>query len=130
MGLNGFEKSYPYQISGGMASRCAIARTFIQEPGLILLDEPLSALDAFTRMVIQDEIVRLHEQTSSMFLLVTHDIEEAVYLCDRVIVMSARPGRKIAEVSIDLPRPRNRVSDEFVALRREVLSQLNSVKSD
>jgi sulfonate transport system ATP-binding protein len=121
MGLEGFEKSYPYQISGGMASRCALARTFIQDPELILLDEPLSALDAFTRMVIQDEIVRMHEQTDAMFLLVTHDIEEAVYLCDRIIVMSARPGRVIAEIDIDLPHPRDRVSAEFIDARRQVL---------
>lgn len=121
MGLTGFEDSYPYQISGGMASRTALARTFIQDPGLICLDEPLSSLDAFTRMNIQDEIVRMHLQSDAIFILVTHDIEEAVYLCDRICVMSARPGRIIGEVPIDLPHPRNRVSDEFVAKRREVL---------
>lgn len=125
MGLEGFEKSYPHQISGGMASRCALARTFIQEPELILLDEPLSALDAFTRMKIQDEIVRMHQQTDAMFLLVTHDIEEAVYLCDRIIVMSPRPGRVIAELNIDLPHPRDRVSHEFIEIRRRVLEAFN-----
>lgn len=121
MGLEGFEKSYPYQISGGMASRTALARTFVQNPGLVLLDEPLSALDAFTRMAIQDEIVRMHLQTDAMFMLVTHDIEEAVYLCDRVVVMSPRPGRMVGEVAIDLPHPRDRMSEEFVAKRREIL---------
>ena len=121
MGLTGFEDSYPYQISGGMASRTALARTFIQDPGLICLDEPLSSLDAFTRMTIQDEIVRMHLQSDAIFILVTHDIEEAVYLCDRIAVMSARPGRIIGEVKVDLPHPRDRVSDEFVAKRREVL---------
>lgn len=122
MGLEGFEKSYPYQISGGMASRTALARTFVQNPGLVLLDEPLSALDAFTRMAIQDEIVRMHLHSDAMFMLVTHDIEEAVYLCDRVVVMSGRPGRAVGEVAIDLAHPRDRMSDEFVAKRREILS--------
>ncbi len=121
MGLEGFEKSYPYQISGGMASRTALARTFIQDPGLVLLDEPLSALDAFTRMAIQDEIVRMHLHSDAIFMLVTHDIEEAVYLCDRVVVMSARPGKMVGEVAIDLPHPRDRMSEAFVAKRREIL---------
>lgn len=121
MGLQGFEDSYPYQISGGMASRCALARTFIQEPGLVLLDEPLSALDAFTRMVIQDEIIRMHERTDAIFILVTHDIEEAVYLCDRVLVMSSRPGTIIGEVDVDLAHPRDRTSSAFVDKRKEIL---------
>jgi sulfonate transport system ATP-binding protein len=125
MGLEGFEKSYPYQISGGMASRTALARTFIQDPGLVLLDEPLSALDAFTRMSIQDEVIGMHRRSGAIYLLVTHDIEEAVYLCDRVIVMSARPGRLIGEVFIGLEHPRNRISEEFVAKRREVLELLS-----
>lgn len=125
MGLEGFEGSYPYQISGGMASRTALARTFIQDPGLVLLDEPLSALDAFTRTTIQDEIVRMHQKSQAIFLLVTHDIEEAVYLCDRVVVMSARPGRSIGEVALDLPHPRDRVSEAFVSKRREVLEMLS-----
>jgi sulfonate transport system ATP-binding protein len=125
MGLEGFEKSYPYQISGGMASRTALARTFIQNPGLVLLDEPLSALDAFTRMSIQDEVIKMHRRTGAIYLLVTHDIEEAVYLCDRVIVMSARPGRLLADIPVDLKHPRDRVSAEFVAKRREVLERLS-----
>lgn len=121
MGLEGFEKSYPYQISGGMASRTALARTFIQEPGLILLDEPLSALDAFTRMSIQDEIIEMHRRSDAIFLLVTHDIEEAVYLCDRIVVMSARPGHEIGQVEVKLAHPRNRTSECFVQKRQEVL---------
>ena len=126
MGLEGFEDSYPYQISGGMASRTALARTFIQEPGLVLLDEPLSALDAFTRMVIQDEIIRMHQSTDAIFILVTHDIEEAVYLCDRVLVMSARPGTVIGEVDIALEHPRNRTSQEFVEKRKEILEMFQA----
>jgi sulfonate transport system ATP-binding protein len=125
MGLEGFEASYPYQISGGMASRTALARTFIQDPGLVLLDEPLAALDAFTRMSIQDEIIRMHQRSGAIYLLVTHDIEEAVYLSDRVLVMSARPGRLIGEIPITLPHPRDRISETFVARRREVLDMLS-----
>ncbi len=129
MGLEGFEDSYPYQISGGMASRTALARTFIQNPGLVLLDEPLSALDAFTRANIQDQIVQMHLSTNAMFLLVTHDIEEAVYLSDRIVVMSARPGHIIGEVKIDLPHPRDRVSEEFVAKRREVMEYFEAPRA-
>ena len=121
MGLEGFEHSYPYQLSGGMAARVALARTFIQNPDVILLDEPLSALDAFTRATLQDEIVRMHLNSDALFILVTHDIEEAVYLSDKVIVMSPRPGRIIGEIDIDLPHPRDRVSPEFVEKRREIM---------
>ena len=127
MGLTGFEDSYPYQISGGMASRCALARTFIQDPGLILLDEPLSALDAFTRATLQDEIVKMHQNSDAIFILVTHDIEEAVYLCDRVMVMSPRPGHIVGEVGIDLAHPRDRMSVEFVDKRREILAFFTGV---
>lgn len=124
MGLAGFEDSYPYQISGGMASRVALARTFVQEPGLILLDEPLSALDAFTRATLQDEIIRMHQSSDAIFVLVTHDVEEAVYLCDRVVVMSARPGTNVGEVKIGMPHPRDRMSEDFVAKRREILEMM------
>ena len=124
MGLEGFEESYPYQISGGMASRVALARTFVQDPGLILLDEPLSALDAFTRGVLQDEIIRMHQNSDAIFVLVTHDVEEAVYLCDRVVVMSARPGTNVGEVAINMEHPRDRMSEEFVAKRREILAMM------
>ncbi|MDR3137087.1 MAG: ABC transporter ATP-binding protein [Coriobacteriales bacterium] len=130
MGLGGFEKSYPYQISGGMASRAALARTFIQDPGLVLLDEPLSALDAFTRMAIQEEIIRMHRLKGAIYLLVTHDIEEAIYLCDRVIIMSPRPGRIIGEIIIDLPHPRDRVDDAFIVKRRDVFDRLSGVVTE
>ncbi len=126
MGLAGFERSYPHQLSGGMASRTGLARMFIGNPGLILLDEPLSALDAFTRMGIQDEIVRMQQRERSLIVLVTHDIEEAVYLADRVVIMSARPGHVIGEVGIDLSRPRDRIAEAFVAKRREVMAVLGS----
>ncbi len=124
MGLSGFEKSYPHQISGGMASRAALAQTFIQDPSILMLDEPLSALDAFTRAVIQDEILRMCDKFKPIVLLVTHDIEEAVYLADRVVVLSPRPGTKIAEIPINLEHPRNRISDDFIAKRHEIMDAL------
>ena len=126
MGLTDFEHAYPPQISGGMASRCAIARTFVQNPSLICFDEPLSALDAFTRATLQDEFLAMQRQAHTSILLVTHDIEEAVYLCDRVIVMTPRPGTVKAEVPIELPHPRDRTSSEFVAVRRQLLALINS----
>lgn len=124
VGLQGFENSYPYQISGGMASRTSLVRTFIQNPGLILLDEPLSALDAFTRMAIQDEIIKIWQRDQPIIILVTHDIEEAVYLSDRVVVMSSRPGKVVGEVTVGLEHPRDRTAPEFVRLRREIMDIL------
>lgn len=126
MGLEGFEQSYPPQISGGMASRCALARSFVQNPALICFDEPLSALDAFTRATLQDEILAMQDIAHTSMILVTHDIEEAVYLCDRIVVMTERPGRTKGELVIDLPHPRDRVSPEFVDKRRQLLAMLDS----
>lgn len=124
VGLAGFEQSYPYQVSGGMASRTSLARTFIQNPGLILLDEPLSALDAFTRAAVQDQILNIWRRSKPIILLVTHDIEEAVYLSDRVAVMSPRPGRLIGEVAVDIVHPRERTAAIFVAKRRQIMDML------
>lgn len=126
MGLQGFEKAYPSQISGGMASRCGLARAFVMNPGLICFDEPLSSLDAFTRATLQDEIIKMQQAAHTSIILVTHDIEEAVYLCDRVIVMTERPGTNKGELKIDLPHPRDRVSDAFVEKRRQLLELLNA----
>lgn len=125
MGLTGFEKSYPHQISGGMAARVALAQTFVQDPSIILLDEPLSALDAFTRAIIQDEILKMRDKFSPIILMVTHDIEEAVYMADRVVVLSPRPGTNIGEVYIDLPHPRDRISGEFIKYRHAILDMLD-----
>ena len=127
MGLDGFEKSYPHQISGGMASRASLARTFIQDPGLILLDEPLSALDAFTRVKLQQEILHIWQRNKPNIILVTHDIEEAVYLSHRIVVMSRRPGRVLAEIAVDLPHPRDRMSEKFIGSRRQVLNALQDI---
>lgn len=124
MGLTGFEKSYPHQISGGMAARVAIGQTLVQDPSIILLDEPLSALDAFTRAIIQDEILKMRDRFQPIILMVTHDIEEAVYMADRVVVLSARPGTNVGEVKIDLPHPRDRISPEFIELRHKIMDML------
>ena len=124
MGLTGFEKSYPHQISGGMAARVAIAQTFVQDPGIILLDEPLSALDAFTRAIIQDEIIKMRDRFKPIILMVTHDIEEAVYMADRVVVLTPRPGTKVGEVKIDMPHPRDRISPRFIELRHTIMDML------
>lgn len=125
VGLEDFAASYPYQISGGMAQRASLARSLVVHPKALLLDEPLGALDAFTRMAMQDEILRLWQDAGMTVLMVTHDVDEAIYLSDRVVVMSPRPARVEKVIDVKSSRPRARVQDEFVLLRSEILSILN-----
>jgi NitT/TauT family transport system ATP-binding protein len=106
MGLAEFRNHYPAEISGGMKQRAALARVLAFDPKVLLMDEPFGALDAQTRETMQEEVTRLWERTRKTIVFVTHDIDEAVYLGDRVVVLSARPGRIREEVKIDLPRPR------------------------
>ncbi|WP_077000339.1 ABC transporter ATP-binding protein [Variovorax sp. KK3] len=121
VGLEGFEKSFPHQISGGMAQRVAIARGLVNRPRVLLLDEPFGALDALTRSRLQNELQRIWQKERITMLLVTHDVEEAVFLGDRVVVMEPSPGRIRRIVDVDLPHPRNRSDPAFIALRDDVL---------
>ncbi|WP_434577759.1 ABC transporter ATP-binding protein [Thermoanaerobacterium thermosaccharolyticum] len=130
VGLRGFEKSYPHHLSGGMAQRAALARALVNHPKVLMLDEPLGALDAFTRIKMQDEIHRIWETRKTTMILVTHDVEEAIYLSDRIVVMSPRPGRIKDIISIDLKRPRNRSDEDFFRLKTKILEILNFIKND
>lgn len=127
VGLEDFSKSYPSELSGGMAQRVALARALAGGPEALFLDEPLGALDAFTRMNIQRELLGIWQKNKSTMIMVTHDVEEAVFLSNRVIIMSPRPGRIKDIVSIDLKYPRDRNSDEFFSYRNMILEKLNVV---
>ena len=125
VGLDGFADSYPHQLSGGMAQRAALARALINRPGVLLLDEPLGALDQFTRMRMQDEVLRLWRGRGTTMVLVTHDIDEAIYMSDRIVVMSPRPGRIERIIDVGLDRPRHRNEARFLELRAEILEELH-----
>lgn len=125
VGLETFANAYPHHLSGGMAQRVALARALINHPKVLLLDEPLGALDAFTRMRMQDEVLRLWEARGTTMLLVTHDIDEAIYMSDRIVIMSPRPGKIEQLIDVSLERPRQRNSQEFLNLRGEILDLLH-----
>ena len=125
IGLDGFESSYPHQISGGMAQRVAIARALINDPEILLLDEPMGALDSFTRADIQDKLLELQAKKHTTMILVTHDVDEAIYLSDRIIIMTPRPGKVSEVLDIRLPHPRHRGGTEFLAIRKNILEKFH-----
>jgi ABC-type nitrate/sulfonate/bicarbonate transport system ATPase subunit len=133
-GLSGFEDQYPHQLSGGMRQRVALMRTFLFERELMLLDEPFGALDALTRALMQRWLLGVWERHRRTILFITHDVDESIFLGDRVLVMTARPGRVRLERRVDLPRPREPglvLAPEFIALKREILDAIEeeSMKS-
>jgi NitT/TauT family transport system ATP-binding protein len=124
VGLTGFADAYPHQLSGGMAQRAALARALVNDPTLLLLDEPLGKLDSMTRITMQSELLSLWQRNGFTALLVTHDVEEALFMANRVIVLSDRPARITADVAVELPYPRHRGDPRLAELRREVLGLL------
>jgi len=126
VGLNGFEKSFPVQLSGGMKQRVGIARAYCNEQEVMLMDEPFGALDAQTRYMMQEELQRIWSSEKRTVIFVTNNIEEAIYLADRIIVLTNCPATVKKEYRIDLPRPRDLVSEEFLALRKEITGILDS----
>ncbi len=124
VGLQDFASYYPSQLSGGMKQRAAIARALVMDPEVLLLDEPYGALDAITRMTMQNELIDLWQGSGKSMLLITHDMDEAIYLADRIYVFSRRPGTVVREIINDMPRPRLRNDARFLELRAEMMEHL------
>lgn len=125
VGLHGFEKTYPIALSGGMKQRVGIARAYCNEPTVLLMDEPFSALDAQTRYLMQEELAKIWQKEKRTVIFVTNNVEEAVYLADRIVVLRECPTGIKKEYEITLPRPRDYVAPEFLRLRQEISSQIN-----
>jgi NitT/TauT family transport system ATP-binding protein len=128
VGLEEFANAFPHQLSGGMAQRASLARALVNDPRLLILDEPLGKLDSLTRLAMQGELTRLWQQRGFTVLMVTHDVEEALLLADRVIVFGPRPARIVADLAVDLPDPRHRDHAELLRLRREALGLLGMAR--
>lgn len=132
VGLKGFEKVYPSHMSGGMQQRVAIARALIYKPDLLLMDEPFGALDAQTRKEMQDLLIQVFTEAKSSVLFVTHDVDEAVYLSDRIYVMSAKPGKIAKEITVDIPKPRDwsiQLTQQFLNYKKEIITVLKGQKN-
>lgn len=127
MGLVGFENQYPHQLSGGMRQRVGLARTMVNNPDVLLMDEPLGALDYQTRQTLQDEIIRLWEQEKKTLIFITHDVSEAVYLGTRVVLFSPRPGRVSDIYTIDHARPRSRTAVKQLTLIEKIQQRINEI---
>jgi NitT/TauT family transport system ATP-binding protein len=127
VGLNGFEDYHPYQLSGGMKQRVGIARALANEPEILLMDEPFGALDAQTRNLMQKELLRIWSETKKTVIFITHSVDEALFLADRIVVMTARPSSIGQVYEVGWPRPRDRASAEFAAMRKTILAQLESM---
>ncbi|MDR1126651.1 MAG: ABC transporter ATP-binding protein [Treponema sp.] len=125
IGLGGFEKAYPHEISGGMAQRVAVVRSLINEPEILLLDEPFGALDAFKRIELQDQLLDIWRKTRATMAMVTHDVDEAIYMSERIVVMTPRPGRIASMIDVDLSGEKNRNNDDFIDLRKNILKMLH-----
>ena len=128
VGLSDFDAHYPKDLSGGMAQRTAIARALIGEPDVLLLDEPFSALDAFTKMQLQDLLLKIQQNRLTTMVVVTHDIDEALYLCDRIFILGGQPGSLRKELTIDVAKPRNRGDSFLAAKKAEILELLHIEK--
>jgi NitT/TauT family transport system ATP-binding protein len=124
--LERFEERYPHELSGGMKQRVAIARALVNDPIAILMDEPFGALDAQTRNIMQSELLRIWEEEKKTVIFVTHSVDEAIYLADRIVIMSARPGKIKDVIKIDISRPRSRTSPQVNAIRDRILCDLKS----
>ena len=126
VGLNGFEKAFPHQLSGGMAQRAAIARSLAARPDILLLDEPLGALDSLTRSHMQTELLRVWQHEGTTMLMVTHDVSEAVYLSDRIVVMDRDPGRIREVIEVPFAKPRTRLDPLVAALTERIIDRLEN----
>jgi sulfonate transport system ATP-binding protein len=126
VGLNGFERAFPHQLSGGMAQRAAIARSLAAKPDILLLDEPLGALDSLTRGQMQTELLRVWQHEGTTMLMVTHDVSEAVYLSDRIVIMDRDPGQIREVIEVPFPKPRTRLDPTIAALTERILNRLAS----
>lgn len=130
IGLAGFEHRYPYELSGGMQQRVSLARAWVNKPGILLLDEPFGALDAQTKLVMQELLLEMCERFRTTILFITHDVDEAIFLGDKIGVMSRRPGTLRSEIAVPLPRPRGievTVSDEFVRVKKQIMDYLREM---
>jgi NitT/TauT family transport system ATP-binding protein len=125
VGLSGFEHSFPYELSGGMRQRVAVARALAVDPTILLMDEPFGALDAQTRNRLQHELLQIWQKTKKTILFVTHSVDEAVFLADRIVVLSRRPGTIKEIVSVPEGKPRERTGEQFVQIRRHLLDMIS-----